>query len=303
VDSSNDAGPRPSASEPAGAPHTAKAFTTYDIQACLYDKQRVEYLRTAIMQTVREYVRAADGADVVVVDAGSGTGLLGLFAAQAGATRVHCVELNPEFRSVIENNAFNNDLQKQIVVADADATTWEPPEKFDVLISEVISAGFFYEPQIQIVNHLSAWLKPGGAVVPMSMGNYVELINAQEMLHGLKFSFDSRFTELSEDQPLTHRARYLSTDFRKPHGPWIQSSARVSAFDSGAVNAVKITYDIEFAAGVSADQPTDFLLNPQIIFLREQMKVEAGWDYDVALAYRASDNPTNCAIEITPVRV
>ena len=59
---------------------TQKVFTSYDIQACLYDEERVEYFREAIFRTVQP--------GDVVVDAGSGTGLLGMFAAHAILTNM-----------------------------------------------------------------------------------------------------------------------------------------------------------------------------------------------------------------------
>ncbi|MEH1126047.1 methyltransferase domain-containing protein [Micromonospora sp. CPCC 206061] len=271
---------------------TDKAFTTYDIQACLYDAHRVEYLRTAIHQAVRP--------GDVVVDAGSGTGLLGMLAAQAGAARVYCLELNPEFIPVIEQNARRNGLSDRVIALNANATTTDLPEGVDVLISEVISAGFFFEPQLQIVRNLLRFLKPGGRVVPMQMKNYVELLHAQEELYGLKFTYDSRFTELDDDRSLTSPALYLSTDFLDPSDERIDTRVRVTGTDDGVANAVKITYDIEFADGVWADKPTEFLLNPQIIFLPTPVRVRSGADYDVTLDYLASDSPLACRVDVFP---
>jgi precorrin-6B methylase 2 len=270
---------------------THKAFTAYDIQACLYDAERVDYLRAAI----RQAVRPGD----VVVDAGSGTGLLGMFAAQAGARRVYCLELNEEFIPVIEHNARRNGMADKIVAIHADATSCELPEMVDVVVSEVISAGFFYEPQLQIVSNLRRFLKPGGQVVPASMNNYVELIEAQDQLYGLTFNYDSRFTELDGDRGLTTREPYLATDFRTTESdPKIDKTVRITAQADGLATAVKITYDIEFVPGVLADKPTEFLLNPQIIFLRDPRELRAGQSYDVSLRYLASDAPLTCDIEV-----
>jgi predicted RNA methylase len=58
---------------------TQKVFTSYDIQECLYDEVRVKHFQKAISNTV------SDGD--IVVDAGSGTGLLGMLAARAGAKK------------------------------------------------------------------------------------------------------------------------------------------------------------------------------------------------------------------------
>jgi SAM-dependent methyltransferase len=273
-------------------PATEKRFTTYDIQACLYDRKRVEYLQEAIQQTVKP--------GDVVVDAGSGTGLLGMLAARAGAARVYCCELNADFIPVIEHNARRNDVGDRIVAIETNATTCDLPEDVDVIISETISAGFFYEPQLQIINNLRRFLKPGGAIVPRAMNNYVELINAQPELYGLRFDYDARFTELDGDRPLTSPTRYLATDFHDVPDPLISGRARVHGIDDGIANAIKITYDIQFTADVWADKPTGFLLNPQIIFTVQPQMVRTGEMYDVTLDYEASDSPLRCRISVSP---
>jgi predicted RNA methylase len=275
-----------------GTADPIKPFTAYDIQTCLHDGQRVRYLHEAIERTVRP--------GDVVVDAGSGTGLLGLLAARAGAARVYCLELNPDFKAVIEANAANNGLADRIVVETVDATAYVPSEPVDVVISEVISGGFFYEPQLQIVNNLRPHLRPGGRMVPHSMRNYVELIDAQEELYGLRFTFDSRFTDLEHDRSLTERACYQTATFATGAGtdPEITGQVTVRATGSGTVNAVKITYDVEFAEGLWAggaggNSTWPALLNPQIIF-RDRVDLVEGERYEVRLAYEASSYPITC---------
>lgn len=271
---------------------TEKVFTTYDVQSCLFDTQRVEYLWSAIRRTVRE--------GDVVVDAGSGTGLLGLLAARQGAAKVYCLEINPEFIEVIEQHAARNGLSDRVVAVRADASTYTPEQEFDVLISEVISGGFFYEPQLQILNNLHRYLRPGGRVVPMAMNNHLELISAQDTLYGLRFDYDSRFNELAQDRSMSTVACYLRANFLTHNSPEISGRARVRATASGAANALRVSYDIDFAPGVSADKPTQFLLNPQVIYLPEPVDVTAGREYDLFLDYHASDSPLRARIEVRP---
>jgi predicted RNA methylase len=284
---------------------TDKAFTTYDVQACLFDTQRVGYLREAIERTVRP--------GDVVVDAGSGTGLLGMFAARAGAARVYCLELNPDFRPVIEEHARRNGLADKIIASTADAAGCDLPEDVDVIISEVISGGFFYEPQLQIINNLRRFLKPHGRLVPKAMTNYVELISAQEELYGLRLNFDSRFTDLAGDRSLTSSEVYLSVNFSedKDTASDIHRQVTVRAAQPGTANAVKITYNVEFAADRWAVRPTEIqgageepgswpaLLNPQIIFLPAPVELVADEEYDVTLRYQASADPRTCEIAVT----
>lgn len=277
--------------DPPGQAMTAKVFTTYDVQACLYDAGRVGYLTKAIRQTVQE--------GHVVVDAGSGTGLLGLLAAQQGAARVYCLEINPEFIDVIQENARRNGLADRIIAVNGDATTWEPPEPVDVLLCEVISGGFFYEPQLQILNNLRQFLRPGGAVVPQGMTNYLELIYAQDTLYGLRLDYDSRFTDLPDDRTLSTREVFLTTDFYQPHNsPEIAGLVRVRATEAGTANAVRVPYQVQFAPDVCADRPTQFFILPQILYLPQSIELQPEREYEIFLAYQASDSPLRSKIEV-----
>jgi predicted RNA methylase len=279
-----------------GTDATEVPFTTYDIQACLYDERRVKYLRDAILAAVKP--------GDVVVDAGSGTGLLGMFAAEAGAAKVYCVEFNREVIPVLTENARRNGWSERVVAVHANATTWQPPsgvDGFDVILSEVISAGFFYEPQLQILNNLRKFLKPGGAIVPMAMTNYVELLDAQEILYGLKFNYDTRFTSLADDTALTGRAAYYAADFYHENPTDISAQVRLRAENSGLANAVRISYDVTFGPGIKATEPTDFLLNPQIIFLPTPVKLEDGAEYNVHIEYGASRSPLTTVVTVAPV--
>lgn len=266
-----------------------KAFTAYDTQTCLYDQQRVRYLQQAIFDTVHP--------GDIVVDAGSGTGVLGMIAAQAGASKVYCIELNQEYAEVIRYNAANNGMQDKIVVIQGDATTIALPEQVDVIVSEVISTGFFYEPQLQILHNMRRFLKKGGRVVPEAMENFVELIDAQEELYGLRFNYDSRYRELN-DTSLTTKGKYLSTTFLQDTSFSIAATTKLRCMTTGRANAVRISCAIRFSSGVLATEPTDFLLNPQIIFLPEPRLLQVGKYYDLSLRYEASDFPVRCKITI-----
>ncbi|MBT4114374.1 methyltransferase domain-containing protein, partial [Candidatus Woesearchaeota archaeon] len=133
-------------------------FTPYEVNLCLYDQERTRRFKRAI----HKVVKPGD----VVVDAGSGTGILAMFAAQSGAKKVYALELNKRFIKIIKENAKRNDFDKIIQVVHCDATKYKLPEKVDVIICELLSTGLFFEPEIQIINHLKRFLKKGGRTVP-----------------------------------------------------------------------------------------------------------------------------------------
>jgi predicted RNA methylase len=70
-------------------------FTPYEISFCLYDTDRTSQWKEAIEDIVNE--------GDVIVDAGAGTGILGVFAALDGAKKVYSLELHQRFCKLIEN--------------------------------------------------------------------------------------------------------------------------------------------------------------------------------------------------------
>jgi len=233
----------------------------------------------------------------IVVDAGSGTGVLGLMAVQAGAAKVYCIELNEEYVEVIKQNARQNGMADKIVTIVGDATSVKLPEKVDVIICEVISGGFFYEPQLQILQHLRRFLKPGGHVIPEGMDNFVELIDAQQEFYGLTFNHDTRHYQC-DDTSLTTRSKYLAADFLHDTPLHIQATRTVRCTTSGTANAIRIPYFIRFSESVIGTTPTEFLLNPQVLFLPKPVALQAGAYYDVSLDYEASASPLSCRIQV-----
>lgn len=253
--------------------------TPYDVNESLFDHERTLHFEQAIRETVTE--------GCVVVDAGSGTGVLGLLAAKHGASKVYCVEAQERFCNVIRKNATANHLADKIEVICADAITYDLPEKVDLIIAEVISGGFFFEPQIQIVNNLRRFLTPGGKIIPHKITTYAELVNAQEEIYGLKFSYDSRCVSLN-DVPLSDKAAAHTADFNGPVTTKISLSSTVTGQEEGFANAVRISYSITLTPLLTITQPTTFLLRPEVIFLAERVKIDRGSKYRIEANYMAA---------------
>lgn len=124
----------------------------------LRDTVRNEAFRRAL----REVVRPGD----VVLDLGAGTGLLSIFAAQAGARRVYALErtaIAGFARQMVERNGYADVIEVRQTEGE-DATL---PEKVDVIVSEWMG-GFGVDENIlpALVMMRDRWLRPGGVIVP-----------------------------------------------------------------------------------------------------------------------------------------
>jgi predicted RNA methylase len=129
------------------AAQAAWASTDFPYQ-CLVDSRRTEAFRTAIRATIRP--------GDVVVDAGSGSGILALLAAEAGARVVFAVELDPFLAACLERTVRANDLTGTIRVMNGDICTALLPTPVDVFICEMLDTGLLDEMQAVVVDRLRA---------------------------------------------------------------------------------------------------------------------------------------------------
>lgn len=108
------------------------AIGSFDFHdSMLADTQRTESFLKAIMATVK----AGD----VVVDIGSGTGVLSMFAAMAGARMVYAIEREPII-NVAREIAEANGLADKITFIEGSSEEVELPELADVVVSETIGS-------------------------------------------------------------------------------------------------------------------------------------------------------------------
>jgi SAM-dependent methyltransferase len=124
----------------------------------LLDEVRNETYRRAIFQVVRP--------GDVVLDMGAGTGILAMFAAQAGAAKVHAVE-RTDIAAVAYELIARNGLADRIEVHNCDLEDVVLPSKVDVIVSEWMGAiGVDENMLAPLVMARDRWLRPGGTIVP-----------------------------------------------------------------------------------------------------------------------------------------
>jgi predicted RNA methylase len=124
----------------------------------LRDLQRNEAYRLALAHAVKP--------GDVVLDVGAGTGILSIFAAQAGARKVYAVERSA-IAEVARRMVERNHQGAVIEVIQSDLEDLALPEKVDVIVSEWMG-GFGVDENMlsPVVMARDRWLKPGGRMVP-----------------------------------------------------------------------------------------------------------------------------------------
>ncbi|XP_075473622.1 putative histone-arginine methyltransferase 1.3 isoform X2 [Primulina tabacum] len=165
---------------------SAKMYFHYYGQLLHQQNMMQDYVRTgtyyaAVMENRADFV------DRVVVDVGAGTGILSLFAAQAGAKHVYAVEASDMAGYAHKLVAGNPLLSQKITVVKGKVEEVELPEKADILISEPMGTLLINERMLEsYIIARDRFLIPNGKMFP-GLGR----------IHMAPFSDEYLYTEIA----------------------------------------------------------------------------------------------------------
>lgn len=132
-------------------------------------------------------IRGAVGPDTHVLEIGTGSGLLALMAARAGARHVTtCEAVDLIAETADEIIAANGYGDRVTVVAkpsrDLEVGT-DMPGKADLLIAEILGTGILDEHVVEAFGHARAdLLKPGAPVIPRAIGIMSRLVGGPSLV-------------------------------------------------------------------------------------------------------------------------
>uniref|UniRef100_A0AAR2LLJ2 type I protein arginine methyltransferase n=1 Tax=Pygocentrus nattereri TaxID=42514 RepID=A0AAR2LLJ2_PYGNA len=119
--------------------------------------------------------------DKIVLDVGSGTGILSMFAAKAGAKHVYgieCSSISEYSEKIIKANHLDNVIT---IFKGKVEETELPVDEVDIIISEWMGYCLFYESMLNTVIYArDKWLKPGGLMFPDRAALYIVAIEDRQ---------------------------------------------------------------------------------------------------------------------------
>ncbi|MEO9130698.1 MAG: 50S ribosomal protein L11 methyltransferase [Sphingomonas sp.] len=127
-------------------------------------------------------IERAVGPDTTVLDIGSGTGLLAMMAARAGAKSVVSCEMNPAIAEAATEIVALNGYADRIRVIGRKSTDLDPEVdlggRVDLIVSEIIAGNLLSEGVLPVIADATArLLAPGGRMIPASGQVVVSLVD------------------------------------------------------------------------------------------------------------------------------
>ena len=226
----------------------------------IYDEHRVNAYKNAINRTVKN--------GDVVVDIGTGTGLLAFLCLQSGAKHVHAIDRSPIIESA-KQLAKANGYENKITFYNNDSRETEIEEKADVMVSELIGHIAFEEGMVEsLFDAKTRFVKPDGSILPESVTLYAAPVYEKEVyqscidcwkpVNGIDYSImrdnalrTSYLTEISQYDLLAEHQPIFFVDFTSDIYPKIHSEKTYKIHRNGAVNGVALWFDSCLAKNVN----------------------------------------------------
>ncbi|KAG2638986.1 probable histone-arginine methyltransferase CARM1 isoform X2 [Panicum virgatum] len=177
----------------------------------------------------------------VVVDVGAGSGILSLFAAQAGARHVYAVEASEMAEHAQRLISGNPSLGQRITVINGKVEEVELPEKADILISEPMGTLLVNERMLEsYVIARDRFLAPDGKMFPTT-----------GRIHMAPFSDEYLYVEMANKALFWQQHNFFGVDLTPLHGSAFQgyfSQPVVDAFDPRLLISPPTYHTLDFTS-------------------------------------------------------
>jgi predicted RNA methylase len=262
---------------------------------CLIDETRTERFG----KVIKKMIKKGD----IVVDAGAGTGILSLFAAEAGASKIYSVELDENNIRTLQNNFKINGYKDKIIFIKGDVTKIKLPQKVNAVICEMIATGLIDELQIPAMNNILKYTNNRVKILIKGFESYVDLVyNPDEFYrHKLKIiRYEYSDVPRTKSTVFSKKNLYNKTDLTKVNKEnKIAKKIPLKINQNGIINAMRISsktilYD-------NSKFSDSFAYSFPIILPIKDVKVKKGDNFLISLFYTMCKGLKNLKYEVIKI--
>ncbi|MEI7842374.1 MAG: methyltransferase domain-containing protein [Gallionellaceae bacterium] len=251
----------------------------------LMDKNRMDNFKAAIEFTVFEGAK--------VLELGGGTGVLSCLAASK-ASKVWCVEFNPQLVAESKRLLAMNTHGHKVEVIHADGFEYLPPEPVDVVICEMIHVAMLREKQIEIIEAFKARYRAKfGDKLPMFIPTAVIMavqpLQQDYNFHGFHapiIQFQRVFAEHPGSIELASTQTYSVMDLNQPTSRDVAWQGSFKLECDGTVNALRFITKNVLAIDAEKSSTIDWLIDYLVLPLSEPIAAHAGDELQVSFNYK-----------------
>ena len=270
------------------------------------DKPRTDSFAAAIKEVVQE------GDEVI--DVGTGTGLLAILAAKAGAKKVYGLD-DSDIAEVAKTLVERNGLTDVVDIVRCNASNFDLGNTTDVIVSEWLGLLAFAEAMLDdLIVARDANLKPGGTMIPSEVDVLLapvscpDLYNREgpgfwrETIHGIDYAI---LEELEQNQELSLQIRVpaesmlakgqpmvsLNMATASSEDPWERGELKFQMERGARLDGFVGWFSMQLSPSVRLDTGPDSPLTHwrQIHFPFKPFNVEAGQILNVRYALDRSE--------------
>jgi len=205
-------------------------------QKMIADKIRMEAYRSAIIETVKP--------GDVVLDLGTGLGILAFLACQACAQKVYAIEQS-QIISVANQICWANGFQDKVTFIKDHSTKVKLPEKVDVIITETLGT-FALDENIlpSIIDARDRFLKSNGILIPSEIELVLAAIESKAHYSIVEF-WDSPLYGISF-KPARAEIAKIPHAIRIRESECLSDAVSLKRFDLQTTNEITLDEKISF---------------------------------------------------------
>jgi type I protein arginine methyltransferase len=220
------------------------------------------------MQAYLKAMKKAITPGSIVLDIGTGTGVMAFFALKSGAKFVYAIESN-DLIHIAEEMAQKNGLSSKMKFIKDLSTNISLEEKADVIVSDLRGALPLFGTHIpSIVDARTRLLKPGGIMIPLRDTLWASVVSSRKPYSDIvspweKYAADfdmsiakrmsvNSYTKqrIKSSEVLTTPFKWTILDYSTIQSPNVESRFTRNILRSGIASGLSLWYDAELIKGV-----------------------------------------------------